>query len=256
MITVGSLFSGCGGLDLGLCRTGRFEVRWMVERDAFARRILDRHWPDVPKYTDVLEFPGQYWHPSQLQVDIITAGWPCQDLSKAGRVDLGLQQGLDGRRSGLFFEIIRLARLLRPEYLLLENVPTVLVRDMGRVLGSLAGLGMDVEWTCLEAAHVGLPQARRRCFMVAYTHHEGLEGHRVFGERARKLASGPRVQESHRPESGPPLQRVVDGLSVPNRVDRTRAIGNSVCPLITEWIGNLIADHMEVDDARANTPRG
>jgi DNA (cytosine-5)-methyltransferase 1 len=252
MISVGSLFSGCGGIELGLCRTGHFDIRWMVEKDAFARRILDRHWPDVPKHVDVLDFPGKYWHPGQFEVDVITAGWPCQDFSKAGRVDLGLQRGLDGRRSALFFQIIRVAQLLKPRYLLLENVPTILVRDMGRVLGSLAALGFDVEWTSLEAAHVGLPQKRRRVFIVAYPHDPRLEGHRVFGERAGKLAAGPRVQESSRPEPRPPLQRMVDGLSVPNRVDRTRAIGNSVCPLISEWIGNLIAEHKEVADAGAD----
>jgi DNA (cytosine-5)-methyltransferase 1 len=256
MIRIGSLFTGIGGFELGLCRTGRYQVRWMVEKDAFARRVLARHWPDVPKHVDVRDFPGVYWHPSSFEVDIITAGWPCTDHSKAGRVDLGRQRGLDGEDSGLFSEVVRVAGLLKPRYLLLENVPTVLVRDMGRVLAALAGLRMDVEWCCLQGTDVGLPQIRKRIFLVAYPHDPGLEGHRVFGQRAGKLAAGPRVQESHRAEPRPPLLRVVDGLSVPNRVDRTRAIGNSVSPQIVEWLGELIADHMEVADAGTTTKAG
>jgi DNA (cytosine-5)-methyltransferase 1 len=253
MISVGSLFSGIGGWECGLEATGGFETRWFVEKDPYARQILARHWPTVPCYEDVCTFPPSDCLESEFQVDCLTAGWPCQDASNAGRVDLGLQQGLDGERTGLFSEVIRVAGWLRPRYLLLENVPALLVhgRGFGRVLGQLADLGFAVEWQVIPAAALGLGHTRSRLILVAYPDDEGLEGHRIFNEHARQRFARSRLQETHGKESAPDLERIPDGLQVANRVDRIKRVGASIAPPLAELIGNLVLEK-EANDARVD----
>ena len=111
MMRIGSLFSGIGGLELGLERAGCGEVVWQCEADPFARRVLAKHWPGVPIYGDVRSMGA--WLPVP-DVDIICGGFPCQDISTAGK-----GAGLDGTRSGLFFELARIVRVVRPRYLVL-----------------------------------------------------------------------------------------------------------------------------------------
>ena len=166
MITFGSLFAGIGGLDLGFERAG-MECSWQVEIDDYATRILAKHWPNVRRWDDVKTFPpGDELKP--WRVDVIAGGFPCQDISFAGK-----GAGLAGERSGLFFEIIRLARLLEPRAIVLENVAALLARGMGAVLGELASLGFDAEWHCIPAAAVGAPHIRDRVFLVGYANSEG-----------------------------------------------------------------------------------
>ena len=160
-LTFGSLFAGIGGMDLGLERAG-MECRWQVEIDPYATRVLARHWPDVRRHDDVRTFPpddGTDW-----QVDLIAGGFPCQDISYAGK-----GAGLSGERSGLWFEFARVVRTLRPRFLIVENVPALLTRGLDAVLGTLASLGYDAEWTCLPAAAVGAPHIRDRVFILAYS---------------------------------------------------------------------------------------
>ena len=141
---VGSLFSGIGGIDLGLERAG-MRVVWQCERDPWCRKILTKHWPEVPKYDDITTLDPQTVEP----VDILAGGFPCQDLSVAGK-RAGLKKGT---RSGLWLEFARLIRALRPKYVLVENVPGLLVNHaLGRVLGDLAESGYDAEWQVLSAA--------------------------------------------------------------------------------------------------------
>jgi len=161
MITVGELFAGIGGIGLGLEMTGGFEVKWQVERDKYALQVLEKHWPEVVRHNDVLTFPPD--DSDKWNVDVICGGFPCQDISNAGK-----RKGLDGERSGLFYEIVRIAKRLRPKYLLLENVSALLVRGLGDVLRELATLGYDAEWHCIPAAAVGAPHRRDRVFIVAY----------------------------------------------------------------------------------------
>ena len=166
MITFGSLFAGIGGLDLGFERAG-LTCSWQVEIDDYATRILAKHWPNVRRWDDVKTFPpGDELKP--WRVDVIAGGFPCQDISFAGK-----GAGLAGERSGLFFEIIRLARLLEPRAIVLENVAALLARGMGAVLGELASLGFDAEWHCIPAAAVGAPHIRDRVFLVGYANSEG-----------------------------------------------------------------------------------
>ena len=161
VLTVGSLFSGIGGFDLGLERAG-MRVVWQCESDEFCRRVLARHWPGVPCYGDVATLTG----PSR--VDVLCGGFPCQDLSYAGA-----GAGLDGSRSGLWSEFSRLIRELQPGYVVVENVSALLARGMGRVLGDLAESGYDAEWDCIPACAVDAPHRRDRVWIVAYSHGQG-----------------------------------------------------------------------------------
>jgi DNA (cytosine-5)-methyltransferase 1 len=155
-VNVGSLFSGAGLMDYGLTRAG-FEHSWFCEIDPFCRRVLERRWPGVPIYEDVrtLRAPER--------VDLLAGGFPCQDVSQVGR-----RAGIAGERSGLWDHFARLISELRPRYVLVENVPGLLVRGMGRVLGDLAAVGYDAEWDCLPASAFGAPHLRARIFILAY----------------------------------------------------------------------------------------
>lgn len=162
----GSLFSGIGGMDLGLERAG-MECAWQVENDSYATRVLEKHWPDVPKHGDIREVDfGRV-----ERVDLVAGGFPCQDLSYAGK---GL--GLSGARSGLWSEFKRCVRVVRPRFVLVENVPGLLGRGMGAVLGDLASLGYDAEWESLPAAAFGAPHLRWRVFIVGYAASGGFVG--------------------------------------------------------------------------------
>jgi DNA (cytosine-5)-methyltransferase 1 len=157
---VGSLFSGIGGLDLGLELAG-MEVRWQVEQDPWCQRVLATHWPDVTRYGDVCGLTGDELEP----VDLICGGFPCQPVSVAGG-----QKGRDDAR-WLWPEFRRVVGLLRPRYVLVENVPGLFTANgghaFGEVIGDLADLGYDCEWTMLSAADVGAPHLRKRVWIVA-----------------------------------------------------------------------------------------
>jgi DNA (cytosine-5)-methyltransferase 1 len=157
-ITFGSLFAGIGGIDLGFERCG-MECKWQVEINDYAQKVLAKHWPKVHRERDIRECSAR----NLERVDIIAGGFPCQDISYAG-----LGAGLDGERSGLFFEAVRLVRELRPRAIVLENVAALLTRGLDRVLGTLAEVGYDAEWHCIPAAYVGAPHIRDRVFILAY----------------------------------------------------------------------------------------
>lgn len=158
-----SLFAGIGGLDLGLERAG-VTVVGQVEIDPFCRQVLAKHWPDVPRHDDV-RTAAAWWlnGEDRPHVDLVFGGFPCQDISNAGR-----RAGIDGERSALWFDMADVIRDLRPRYVLLENVSDLLVRGLDRVLGSLAEIGYDAEWDCVPAAAVGAHHLRDRWFAVAY----------------------------------------------------------------------------------------
>lgn len=156
-ITIGSLFAGIGGFELGFESTGRFETLWQVERDKYASRVLAKHWPDVQRHDDVCTWPNETTKP----VDVLLAGFPCQDISYAGK-----GAGLNGERSGLFFEVMRIVSVLGPKFIVLENVAALLTRGLDKVLGSLASHGYDAEWEVVPAASVGAPHRRNRVFII------------------------------------------------------------------------------------------
>jgi len=168
-LTFGSLFAGIGGFDLGFERAG-LECKWQVEIDDYAIRVLEKHWPNVHRERDIRTVGSH----NLEQVDVICGGFPCQDISYAG-----LGAGLDGERSGLFFEAIRVVEELRPQIVVLENVSALLTRGLDRVLGTLAEVGYDAEWNCIPAASVGAPHIRDRVFVLAYSNESFTSEERI-----------------------------------------------------------------------------
>ena len=274
-MTFGSLFSGIGGIDLGLERSG-MTCKWQVEIDEYATRVLEKHWPDVRRWDDVTTFPPPAWvecdccensictwhgchahdcdetkcpeledwclrgispyedaHPGWT-VDLIAAGFPCTDISYVGKGG-----GIEGERSGLFFEAIRVVRQLRPRYVLLENVAALLTRGLDRVHGELATLGYSAESHCIPASSVGAPHIRDRVFILGHVADP-------LGTRPQEW-KGPKTQWPHPAATRsdwwttePNVGRVANG--VPERVDRLKCLGNAVVPQVAEYIANCIGD--------------
>lgn len=163
VLTAASFFSGIGGLDLGFERAG-FRLTVQCEIKPYCRAVLEKHWPDVPHLTDIKEVSCE-----QIPASTVwTAGFPCQDISLAS---MGPRSGLKGKRSGLFYDLMRLVRGSLPTVLVLENVPALLTshggRDFAIVLKSLDELGYGVAWRVLNSKDFGVPQQRRCVYIVA-----------------------------------------------------------------------------------------
>ncbi len=276
-MTVGSLFAGIGGFDLGLERAG-FTVKWQCEIDPFCQAVLAQHWPAVVRYGDIRRLGVDE---SPDPVDLLCGGFPCQDISNAGK-----RAGIEGTRSGLWSEFARLIGALRPRYVLVENVAALLSSGLGRVLGDLAACGYDAEWDCLPASAFGAPHRRDRVWLVAYPESDRMEG-RIFQQQrldfirqdgeiqlmayagegletwdrptrtwqAQLVIAGEGVAisdthgtsvgraakswgECHQWRIEPDVGRVAHGI--PARVDRLRGLGNAIVPQIAEWIGRQI----------------
>lgn len=261
----GSLFSGIGGLDLGLERAG-MTCAWQVENDDYATRVLAKHWPGVTRYGDIRTIGRDFecgccgW---PEPVDLIAGGFPCQDISVAGK-----GKGLAGERSGLWREFYRIVEEMRPPWVLIENVPALRTRGLRTVLSDLRASGYDAEWDGVSAAHVGAPHRRDRLFVVAYSQQQqlreqsrrrcrsdgsdpvlasisGQEGTTPNTDSEGQLQPRGRIFEGRgRPgdcdwwSTEPDVVRVVHG--VPARVDRLRGLGNAVVPQVAEHIGRLI----------------
>lgn len=276
MIRIGSLFSGIGGLELGLERGLRRAgiptvTSWQVERDEYARKVLSKHWPDAIRFEDVRKV-GADLPPA----DIICGGFPCQDISVAGK-----QAGItESTRSGLFYELARIVGLVRPRYVVLENVAAITASnggaDLGAVLGQLATLGYDAWWDCIPASAIGAPHRRDRWFAVCW---DVANPERGAGQQ-RGLASGVGREQQQDPAlrsracARAALPRVggdADGVSAgldrhqwpvgPNErqpatepprtherrcsdKERLRALGNAVVPQVAEVIAAFVAEHI------------
>lgn len=235
-----SLFSGIGGLELGLERAGMTTVG-QVETDPYCVSVLEKQWPEVARHDDV-RTAGDWWlgEPRPV-VDLVCGGFPCQPFSSAGR-----RAGTGDERWGWpWMESV--VRLVRPRYVVVENVADLLNDRLafGLVLSGLAELGFDAEWGVLSACAVGAPHARRRVFVVAHP-----QGHAF----PRQVPPHPRRSTSGRDEFGrghrsarrdwwvrePAVDRVAYG--VPRSVvhDPLHALGNAVVPQVAEHIGRLI----------------
>lgn len=265
MYKVGSLFAGIGGLELGLEATGKFKTVWQVERDSYATKVLKKHWPDVPKHDDVCTFPPEA---GNWDCDLICGGFPCQDISFAGK-----GAGLAGQRSGLFYEGIRIIDRLRPRWVLLENVTALLIRGLDDVLRELAEIGYDAQWHCVPAAAVGAHHRRDRIFIIGNMANangangptskigmdknrpqkskkrEGGDNWTQFGRCSTIMAKAKRNLCRVRSERGgaqwgvePQICRMANG--VPDRIHRIRCLGNAVVPQVAQFMGEIILDRM------------
>ncbi len=160
MIKLGSCFSGIGGFELGLEKSiPNIKTVWQVEQNLFCQTILAKHWPDSTIHNDVRTVGVHNLEP----VDILCGGFPCQDISIAGK-----GAGINGKRSGLWWEFHRIISELRPRIIVLENVPAITTRGGRDVVGSLSEIGYDCEWTVISAQQCGAPHLRKRWFCVAY----------------------------------------------------------------------------------------
>jgi DNA (cytosine-5)-methyltransferase 1 len=259
------LFSGIGGFSLGLERAGMRTVAF-CEINPFCRRVLAHRFPGIPIYDDVRSLTAARLASDGIYVDAICGGFPCQDISWAGN-----GAGLEGERSGLWREYARIIGEFRPEVVLVENVTALLNRGLAVVLGDLAAIGYDAEWQDVSAEDIGAPHPRSRVWIVAYPCGSRLEGLWVSRRIEAEIANARRANDAsnsaflsrlHRmgkrgiraildggierpswagqqwPETQPLLYRVDDG--VPDRVDRTSALGNAVIPQIPEIIGRAV----------------
>lgn len=238
------LFSGIGGFSLGLERSGGFRTVAFCEIDPYCRRVLAKHWPEVPQYDDIRTLTAERLAADGIGVDAICGGFPCQDISIAGK-----GAGLAGERSGLWSEYLRLIRTLGPRYVVVENVGALLVRGLDVVLGQLAEIGYDAEWHCIPASAIGGPHHRDRVWIVASPNGirretmsvKDLVAGQEAGERdwwsesiqfCRTLRGGTRPIPTSR------ICGMDHGLS--KELDRLRALGNAVVPQIPELIGRAI----------------
>lgn len=255
-------FAGIGGFSYAAERlVGGFETVAFVEREPFCQQVLAKHWPDVPIHDDIQSF-----QPTPGMADVITGGFPCQDISKAGKI-AGIAPGT---RSGLFFDLMRVIRVVQPRFVVLENVAAIRKSQLGTVLGELAAAGFDVEWACFPASDLGACHRRDRWWAVAYPNQDecpagreqlqqqgraaaarrrapaadpdqehsqgcGAEGQQIEpapGEAGRTVWSDQRAVRLNPDwgayESEPLLCRGNDGLS--GRVDRLKALGNAIVP--------------------------
>ena len=221
-------FAGIGGFSYAAHElVGGFETTQFVEIDPFCQKVLKKHFPKVPCHDDIKTFtayPGQY--------DVITGGFPCQDISVAGR-----REGItDQSRSGLFYELIRVIRLVRPKFVVMENVAAILNNGLDIVLGELSEAGYDAEWSIISASSLGAAHRRSRWWCVATVTNSNSEG--LQRKILSKMESGiwsakhtRRLDPNWRSYvSKPILPRGSYGLS--NRVDRTKALGNSIVPAV------------------------
>jgi DNA (cytosine-5)-methyltransferase 1 len=240
-----SLFSGIGGIDIGLSAAG-MECCWQVEIDEFATKVLEKHWPDVQRWGDVRTFP-----PAQdSNVDLVAGGFPCQSVSHAGE-----RKGSQDVERWLWPEMRRVCEVIQPRWVLVENVIGLLsaghVRGelFGGILRDLAALGYGhVEWHSISAAHCGSPHVRSRVWLLAYA-----SGIRQPGQGQPVDASYPAPIISREAidaldgrfrqewEAEPDVGRVADGI--PDRLHRLTALGNSVVPQIAQFLGEQIMEY-------------
>jgi DNA (cytosine-5)-methyltransferase 1 len=226
-VRVGSLFAGIGGFDLAARWMG-WETAWFSEIDPYASAVLAKHWPGVPNHGDITTIDFTQVGP----VDLLCGGFPCQDISKNSPRASG---GINGERSGLWREYLGAIRVLRPHYVVVENVPALFVRGFERVLGDLAALGYDAEWEVFPACAVGAPQSRDRLWVLAYPASERVEGDwpaRVEvaclpGKSWLPRRDGAGARETQW-EAEPSMGRLVNGI--PAWVDRLRGLGNAIVP--------------------------
>ena len=243
---IGSLFSGIGGLELGLERALGWSVAWQVEQDAWRRRVLAKHWPDAERFDDVRTVGAA----ELFRVDFVCGGFPCQDVSGAGR-GRGI---VEGTRSGLWFEFDRIVGELAPRWVVVENVASGQARWLPRVRHDLHARGYRSAAFAISAADVGAPHLRRRVFVVAHADSDALRQRSERQPTRQPLevreAEGAKLVDvgAHEWPTGrgmgsiPGVRGAVDGIS--RRMDRRRlhGLGNAVVPQCAEAVGRLILE--------------
>lgn len=225
------LFSGIGGFSLGLERTGGFETVAFCEIEPFCQRVLAKQWPEVPCYDDVSKLTGEQLRADGIAVDVICGGFPCQDISLAGRMS-----GIGGEKSGLWNEMLRITSDLRPRFVIIENSPVLRSRGLGAMLRQFRSIGHDAEWHCIPLNAIDAPHRRDRVWIIAYP-----SGERNGLPPLQISAGWDKLKHRDWWHAEPEVRRVDDGI--PGRAHRLRTLGNAVSPMIPELIGLAILEH-------------
>ena len=228
--TVGELFAGIGGFGLGFERAG-FEVKWANEIDPYACKVYAKNFPHV----ELIQEDIRVWEPEERhKVDVLTGGFPCQDISSA-KTTGGPRANLSGSKSGLWKEMARVVRLLHPRIVVVENVQALRRVGLGEVLGDLATLGYDAEWCSLSACSLGFPHMRKRVFIVAYPY-GSIQSVSTQHEKTQELPTFTGFVGENGWEAPPEALGMANGLS--SRMDRL--IGNAVVPQVAEVVARAV----------------
>ena len=227
-MTVGSLFAGIGGFDLGLERAG-FTIRWQVEIDLYCQRVLAKHWPRVKRYGDIKTIDWGTVEP----VDLLCGGFPCQPFSLAGK-----RRGTEDDRY-LWPEVMRCLEVLRPTWFLGENVPGIVKVALDQVCVDLGRINYTVQTLAIPACAIGAPHKRERVWILAYSDREGPQGLRTE-RKLRETCQEVKISGDDWWASEPSVGRVAYG--VPRRMDRLRGLGNAVVPQLVEQIGRMMME--------------
>ncbi len=240
-------FTGIGGFALAASRVwgDQYNPLHFVEIDPVCQKVLSRHWPSVPITSDINEFDGAIY---ERATNILTAGFPCQDISKAKNRDI---EGIEGARSGLWKPLWRIIGKIRPDFAVLENSANILNRGIDVVLRDLAEIGYDAEWHCIPAGAIGAPHRRDRCWIVAYPHSlRWKAGQFQIGKSYqtwRKTHMGEFNGVSRSTswiEALSQYEPADDGIS--GRVDMLRGYGNAIVPDVAQIIFTAIKEVMEL----------
>lgn len=235
----GSLFSGIGGFELGAVMSG-IETLWNCEIEEYQRAVLKNNFPNAKQYADIRELRNIEY------VDIISGGFPCQDISVAGKME-----GITGERSGLWSEMFRIIREVRPLYVLIENSPTLLIRGFERVLCDLSQIGYNAEWQVISNMSFGYPHRRERLYVIAYSHKIGLQSHicehrcfnSIFQQWTPNQDDGYTL--SKRILEMPTSKIIRNGNGFRHWTHRVGSLGNAVNPTIAYYLFECIKKHHE-----------
>jgi DNA (cytosine-5)-methyltransferase 1 len=209
-------FSGIGGFSYAAEKlVGGFETTQFIEIEPYCQKVLKKHWPNVPIHNDITTFTAEPY-----SADVICGGFPCQSISQVGEREGITQES----RSGKFYDLMRVIRMVRPKYVILENVAAILANGLDIVLGELSEAGYDAEWSIISASSLGAAHRRSRWWLIAYPCRNGLQ------REVRAKVSGETWHQKNWYETEPTIHRTVDGIS--NRVDRLKALGNAVVPQV------------------------
>ena len=263
-VKIGSCFSGIGGWELGIERAiPNSRTVWQVEENTFCQGILKKHWPDATMYDDVRTVGAHNLEP----IDLLCAGFPCQDLSLAGN-----QRGIhEGKKSSLYWELHRIISEIRPRIICLENVSNIVRLGGSDVIASLAEIGYNCEWTVIRSgSDFGAPHHRSRWFCVAYSNRidelrakrcgllEAFNNVPPYTRSKGRTMAGRDTGAGHWREFSAPAAvcRMDNGLSggvdsaQHNRIrkERLKALGNAIVPQASEWVGRQIVQSGLIDD--------
>jgi len=252
------LFSGIGGIELGFERAGGFETAWFVECEPYAQAVLKKHWSNVPIYGDIRKIDFT----TLPNVDILTGGFPCQDISNAGK-----RKGITGERSGLWKEYLRAICEVRPKTVFVENVAALVNRGLDVVLRDLAQAGYDAEWDCLSAADIGAPHKRQRFFLIAYPGSSLGNNRMDFNikheiQRNKEWSATQNIRQGNgwkrwliqvNKDVGGKISKsdffgMDDGIS--EELDRIKCLGNAVVPQCAEVFAEIIKEKLESENEK------